>query len=222
MKPVWTLRLAHRGDWRRAPENTIEAFRAALAIPACDGLEFDVRVAADGVPVVCHDATLDRVQGRPERVDALRSNALADLGVPTLEDVLRAAGRRAFLDVELKNDPGPAAVEVLAAGRGPELHNAVVSSFDRGALAGVAHRAPGWPRWLNTSVLDRGVIDSALALGCQGVSVDWRALDLGSVALARAKGLEVAAWTVRRRTTFDRLARLGVVAVCVEGSALDG
>jgi glycerophosphoryl diester phosphodiesterase len=53
-----TLRLAHRGDWRRAPENTLEAFRAALAIPACDGLEFDVRAAADGVPVVCHDETL--------------------------------------------------------------------------------------------------------------------------------------------------------------------
>lgn len=215
-------RLAHRGDSRRAPENTIEAFQAALALPACDGLEFDVRVAADGVPVICHDATLARVQGRPERVDALRSDALGDLGVPTLADVLRVAGRRAFLDVELKDDPGPAAVEVLAAGRGPELHNAVVSSFDREALAGVAHRAPGWPRWLNAAILDRGVVAAALTLGCRGVSVDWRALDVAALALARDAGLEVAAWTVRRRTTFDRLARLGVVAVCVEGAALDG
>jgi glycerophosphoryl diester phosphodiesterase len=222
MRPSRTLRLAHRGDWRRAPENTIEAFRAALAVPACDGLEFDVRVAADGVPVVCHDATLARVQVRPERVDALRSDALADLGVPTLEEVLRAAGRRAFLDVELKDDPGPAAVEVLAAGRGPELHNAVVSSFDRRALEGVAHRAPGWPRWLNTVILDRQIVASALGLGCRGVSVDWRALDVQALGLARAAGLEVAAWTVRRRTTFDRLARLGVVAICVEGAALDG
>jgi len=217
-----TLRLAHRGDWRRAPENTLESFRAALAIPACDGLEFDVRLAADGVPVVCHDETLARVQGRPERVDALRSDDLVDLGVPTLADVLRVAGRRAFLDVELKDDPGPSAVEVLAAGRGPELHNAVVSSFDRGALSGVAHRAPAWPRWLNTSILDDGVIAAALALGCRGVSVDWRALDLAALELARAAGLEVAAWTVRRRATFDRLARLGVAAVCVEGAALDG
>lgn len=222
MRPARTLRLAHRGDWRRAPENTLDAFRAALAVPACDGLEFDVRVAADGVPVVCHDATLARVQGRPERVDALRADALGDLGVPTLEDVLRVAGRRAFLDVELKGDPGPAAVEVLAAGRGPELHNAVVSSFDRRALEGVAHRAPGWPRWLNTVILDRHVVDAALALGCRGVSVDWRALDTSSLGRARDAGLDVAAWTVRRRTTFDRLARLGVVAICVEGAALDG
>jgi glycerophosphoryl diester phosphodiesterase len=215
-------RLAHRGDWRRAPENSLAAFRAALAVPACDGLEFDVRVAADGVPVVCHDATLARVQGRPERVDELRSDVLGDLGVPTLADVLLLAGRRAFLDVELKDDPGPAAVEVLAAGRGPELHNAVVSSFDRRALAGVAHRAPAWPRWLNASVLDAGIVADALALGCRGVSIDWRALDAAALELARAAGLEVAAWTVRRRTTFDRLSRLGVVAICAEGSALDG
>lgn len=216
------LRLAHRGDWRRAPENTIDALTAALAVPGCDGIEFDVRVAADGVPVVCHDATLERVQRRPERIDALPSDVLADVGVPSLADVLRAVGRRAFLDIELKVDPGPAVVEVLAAGRGPELHNAVVSSFDRGALAGVGHRAPGWPRWLNTVTLDASAIDAALGLGCRGVSVEWHALGWAAIELARVAGLEVAAWTVRRRSTFDRLARLGVVAVCVEGPALDG
>lgn len=222
MSPSRTLRLAHRGDWRRAAENTVPAFRAALAVPACDGLEFDVRGAADGVPMVCHDETLARVQGRPERVDAMRSDALLELGVPTLEEVLRAAGRRPFLDVELKADPGPALVEVLAAGRGPELHNAVVSSFDHAALEAVARRAPTWPRWLNTVSLDDPVVSAALALGCRGVSVEWRALNAASIGLARAAGLEVAAWTVRRRSTFDRLARLGLVAVCVEGAALDG
>ena len=44
----------------------------------------------------------------------------------------------------------------------------------------------------------------------------------GSLARARAAGLEVAAWTVRRRATAERLARLGVVATCVEAAALDG
>lgn len=222
MKAARTLRLAHRGDWRHAPENTIDAFRAALAVPGCDGLEFDVRLAADGVPVVCHDPTLARVHGRPERVDQLRSEALVDLGVPTLDDVLRVVGRRPFLDVELKVDLGLAGVEALAAGRGPELHNAVVSSFERTALLGIAHRAPAWPRWLNTIVLDVGVIAAAMELGCRGVAVDWRALDARSFELAREAGLDLAAWTVRRRSTFDRLARLGVAAVCVEGAALDG
>jgi glycerophosphoryl diester phosphodiesterase len=217
-----TLRLAHRGDWRHGPENSLAAFAAALAIPACDGVEFDVHVAADGVPVVCHDETLARVHGRPERVDAMRSDALVDLGVPTLEDVLRAVGRRPFLDVELKVDAGAAGVEILAAGRGPELHNAVISSFDHRALEGVAHRAPMWPRWLNATDLDEATLAHAVALGCRGVSVEWRAIDAAAVARAGAAGLEVAAWTVRRRPTFDRLAALGVVAVCVEGSALDG
>lgn len=217
-----TLRLAHRGDWRHAPENTLPAFLAALAIPACDGLEFDVRAAADEVPVVCHDETLTRVQGRPERVDAMPSEALERLGVPTLEEVLRVVGRRPFLDVELKGDPGPGVVEVLAAGRGPELHNAVVSSFDHAALQAVARRAPTWPLWLNTDDLDGVTVAEALALGCRGVAVQWRALDAASVARAHSAGLQVSAWTVRRRSTFARLAGLGVFAVCVEAAALDG
>lgn len=216
------LRLAHRGDWRRAPENTLPAFEAALSVAACDGLEFDVRAAADGVPVVCHDETLSRVQGRPDRVDGTSSTALFDLGVPTLEDVLRVAGRRAFLDVELKVDPGPVVIEVLAAGRGPEFRNAVISSFDPAVLEAIARRAPTWPKWLNTRVLDEATLAVATALGCRGVSVEWHALNAGSVALAHSAGLEVAAWTVRRRATFDRLERLGVLAVCVEAAALDG
>jgi glycerophosphoryl diester phosphodiesterase len=217
-----TRRLAHRGDWRRGPENSLAAFQAAVAIPACDGLEFDVRLSADGVPVVVHDATLARMHGRPESVDAMRADALVDLGIPTLDDVLRAAGRRPYLDVELKVDTGAAGVEVLAAGRGPELHNAVISSFDRRAIEGVMHRAPTWPRWLNANDLDDATLSAAVALGCRGVSVEWRAVSVSSIARAMAAGLEVAAWTVRRRPTFDRLARLGVVAVCVEGVALDG
>jgi glycerophosphoryl diester phosphodiesterase len=217
-----TLRLAHRGDWRRGPENSLAAFLAALAIPACDGVEFDVHLAADGVPVVYHDETLERVHGRPDRVDAMRSEALVDLGIPTLEDVLRAVGRRPFLDVELKVNAGAAGVEILAAGRGPELHNAIVSSFDHGALEGVAHRAPMWPRWLNATDLGDATLAHAVALGCRGVSVEWQAIDVAALTRASAAGLEVAAWTVRRRGTFDRLADLGVVAVCVEGAALDG
>jgi glycerophosphoryl diester phosphodiesterase len=215
------LRLAHRGDWRVAPENTLAAFTAALERPACDGLEFDVRLSGDGVPVVCHDATLDRVQGRPGRVDALSAEALSTLDVPTLAEVLQVAGRRPFLDVELKVEIGHALVEVLAAGRGPELHNAVVSSFEPAALEGVARRAPAWPRWLNVVTLDRSAVDEATALGCRGIAADWHSLDADAVALATGARLEVAAWTVRRRATFDRLADLGVVAVCVEASALD-
>ncbi len=219
--PAWTLRLAHRGDWRHAPENSIAAFTAALAIPACDGLEFDVRASADGVPVVCHDATLERTHGRPDRVDGLSAAALEALGVAPLAQVLATAGRRPFLDVELKEDLGKVVVELLAGARGPGLSNAVVSSFVVAALERIGHLAPAWPRWLNSHTLGSFEIETALRLGCRGVAIQSRALDEGSVGLAHAAGLEVASYTVRRRATFDRLARLGVVAVCVEAAALD-
>ena len=87
--------------------------RAALAVPACDGLEFDVRSSRDGTPIVLHDATLQRVQGRPERPEDLSVAELAILGVPTLADVMELAGPGPFLDIELKGAPVPAAVEVI-------------------------------------------------------------------------------------------------------------
>jgi glycerophosphoryl diester phosphodiesterase len=220
--PARTLRLAHRGDWRHAPENSIAAFTAALAIPACDGLEFDVRASADGVPVVCHDATLERTHERPERVAALSAAALEAIGIPTLAEVLATAGRRTFLDVELKEDLGKVVVELLAGARGPALSNAVVSSFDVAALERIGHLAPTWPRWFNSHTLGPADIATAVRLGCRGVAIQSRALDANSVPRARAAGLEVASFTVRSRATFGRLARLGVVAVCVEAAALDG
>jgi glycerophosphoryl diester phosphodiesterase len=219
---VTALRLAHRGDWRRAPENTLPALLAALAVAGCDGLEFDVHAARDGVPVVIHDETLDRVQGVRGRVRDMTADELATHGVPTLEEVLAAVPRRAFLDVELKGDPGRGAVDVLTAGRGPGLERAVVSSFEPETLERVGRLAPAWPRWLNVEDLAPPTIDRALRLECRGVSADWRSIDARSMARARDAGLDVAAWTVRRRSTYARLERLGVVAICVEAAALDG
>ena len=216
------LRLAHRGDWRRTPENTIPALLAALKIPACGGLEFDVRLSSDGVPVLLHDETLARTHGRPEPVNDLKARVLDEIGVPSLAQVLAALPHRAFLDVELKGRHDRAVVEVLAAGRGPGLVNAVVSSFETGTLERVAGLVPYWPRWLNAHDLEPQTIAVATELECTAISVEWHAVDRGSVARARAAGLEVAAWTVRRRDTAARLARLGVMATCVEAAALDG
>lgn len=215
------LRLAHRGDWRHAPENTLPALLAALKAPACDGVEFDVRLAADGVPVLLHDETLARVQGRPEAVGTVRARALEELGVPPLEDVLAALPHRAFLDVELKGRHDRAVVEVLAAGRGPGLVNAVVSSFWPDTLERIAGLVPTWPRWLNARDLEPATIAAAVELECRAISVEWHAIDPGSLARARAGGLDVAAWTLRRRPTAARLERMGVIASSVEATVLD-
>jgi myo-inositol-1(or 4)-monophosphatase len=216
------LRLAHRGDWRRAPENTLAAFTAALAVPDCDGLEFDVRFARGGVPVCYHDETLKRVHGIDRRVAEMTVDDLETLGVPTLADALAAIPRRAFLDVELKDDPGRAAFEVLVGGRGPGLERAVVSSFERATLERIGGLAPIWPRWLNAWDASPETIAAAVELGCRGISVEWHVLDAAALARVRAADLDVAAFTVRRRATFARLERVGVGAMCVEAAALDG
>jgi glycerophosphoryl diester phosphodiesterase len=216
------LRLAHRGDWRRAPENTLPALLAALEVRGCDGVEFDVRSSADGVPVLQHDETLERVHGRPERPQDLTVQELQASGVSVLADVLAALPIRAFLDIEVKDEPAASLVAVVEHARGRELRNAVVSSFEPAVLRSVRQQRPGWRLWLNATDLESGTLALARQLGCRGVSVEWRAVDQTAVRGAHAAGLEVAAWTIRRRPTVDRLARLGVMAMCVEGAALDG
>jgi glycerophosphoryl diester phosphodiesterase len=217
------LRLAHRGDHAHAPENTLSAFEAAIARPGCDGAEFDVRLSADGVAVVLHDATLARVQGRPERAGSLTATQLRAFGVPTLVDVLRACGREAFLDIELKEDLGDTALAPARAARGlPDgsLANAVVSAFEPASIATVRRLAPTVACWLNVEDLEPATLDLAVALGCRGISADWRVIDARSCAAVARAGLDLAAFTVTNRRTLARLERLGVVAACVEGAAL--
>lgn len=191
-------------------------------MPGCDGLEFDVRAARGGVSVCYHDETLTRVHGIDRRVAEMSVAELEGIGVPTLADVLAAIPRRAFLDVELKGDPGRPAFEALVGGRGPGLERAVVSSFEPATLKRIGGLAPTWPRWLNSHDASPSTIATAVELGCQALSVEWPALDAAAFARARAAGLEIVSWTVRRRSTFARLERLGASAICVEAAALDG
>jgi len=223
-----TLRLAHRGDWRNAPENSVAAMQAALAIPGCDGLEFDVRAASDGVPILLHDPSLLRVQGVDAVPSALTAAECAELGISLLGDVLRAVGCDPFLDVELK-ERVPAAIDVLEIERGriddegrPELRNAVVSSFDAAVLGWLAEAQPTWPRWLNAFALTPASIELAASLGCAAVSANWSGIDAGSVERARDAGLGVAAWTVRSLDDYRRISALGAIAICAEAAALDG
>lgn len=100
--------IAHRGGAARAPENTIEAMRLGIADGA-DGLEFDVRLSADGEVVVIHDATVDRTTDGAGAVERMTLNELRSLDagfrfnasppdsarktkyrIPTLDEVLRS------------------------------------------------------------------------------------------------------------------------------------
>ncbi len=214
------LLLAHRGDHRAAPENTLGALAAAVAV-GCDGMELDVRRSRDGQAIVLHDATLQRVQGLAVAAADLSAAELAGQGVPTLVAVLTAAPAGFLLDVEIKD---PAAVGATIAAvegvRGPAAVDVVISSFDAATLGRIGEARPGWIRWL-IGTGDR-TVDGAAALGCGGVALAVAALDAGVVARAHELGLTVVAWTVRDAATRDRLVAQGVDAMCVEGGALPG
>lgn len=74
------LIIAHRGASSHAPENTLAAFRRAVEDGA-DGVEFDIRLAKDGVPMVIHDETLARTAGRSEKISDLTSRELNQIDV---------------------------------------------------------------------------------------------------------------------------------------------
>ncbi|HLM01677.1 MAG TPA: glycerophosphodiester phosphodiesterase family protein [Pyrinomonadaceae bacterium] len=74
------LIIAHRGASALAPENTLAAFRKAIEDGA-EGIEFDVRIAKDGVPVVFHDSTLRRIGKKEGRTSHFTSDELQSFDV---------------------------------------------------------------------------------------------------------------------------------------------
>lgn len=214
------LVLAHRGDHRLADENTLAAFAAAAALPGCDGVELDVRLAADSEAIVLHDATLIRVQRRAGAARDLPADMLAALGVPRLADVLDALPPGFFVDVELKEPAIGPVVAALAATRSPNDGSIAVSSFELAILEGVATAAPAWPRWL-IATRAQPALSMAKDTGCQGLAVPVAAVDAPFVDQCHEAGLAVIAWTVRDRTVRRRMAGIGVDAICAEGRALE-
>lgn len=151
--------IAHRGASAYAPENTLEAFELALSMGA-DALEMDVRVTADGVPVVMHDATLDRTtdMSAPVAERAFEQLRRADAGarfspdgaefpwrgrgvrVPALAEVLDALPEVAII-LEVKDPRGQDAVrKVLTDQRA--MGRCVVASERTDALR--VFREPPW------------------------------------------------------------------------------
>lgn len=143
--------IAHRGYSQRYPENTLPALQAAVDVGA-DAVELDVQLCRDGIPVVLHDATLDRVSGQAgsvvdldfEQLQAFSVHQPARFGtkfqpvrIPALSEVAQALEpSRAFVFVEIKNetvphDAIPQAVEAVLAACKPLGERAILISFDQ-------------------------------------------------------------------------------------------
>ena len=114
---------AHRGFSGQYPENTLEAFREAVAL-GVDFVEFDVRCSSDGVPIIMHDATVDRTTDGQGNVCALSLAELralnasfwsgphdtgermeaptrAEARIPTLEEALVLLAEKVFLNIQV-------------------------------------------------------------------------------------------------------------------------
>jgi glycerophosphoryl diester phosphodiesterase len=153
LRSLLAMPFAHRGlHSAGVPENSLAAF--AAAVDAGLGIELDVRLSGDGVPVVHHDATLLRSCGVQRRladvsVADLSTLTLLDGGgrIPTLEESLRRIAGRTPLLLDLKAPTRPAARRRLVDGVSDLVRGYAgpvgIVGFDPWVLTGVASRVPG-------------------------------------------------------------------------------
>lgn len=161
--------IAHRGGSAAAPENTIEAFDRALHADGAEGLELDVQLTRDGVPVVFHDETVDRTTDGSGRVDAFdlqdlrrldagaafvaaggrRPFAGRGITVPTLAEVLeRYPGT--WLSIDLKpGDRRAAGAAVALIDRFGAGDRVVIGAESRVCLRELTALAPALPRFFD-------------------------------------------------------------------------
>ncbi|SPD64964.1 glycerophosphodiester phosphodiesterase, cytosolic [Cupriavidus taiwanensis] len=227
--------IAHRGAGKLAPENTLAAFRHGAGF-GYRMFEFDVKLSADGKPVLMHDATLDRTTSGQGRVDALTLGELAllDAGswhgpafagepVPTLAAIARYTRANGFLvNIEIKPIPGAeartgaaVALDAQSLWAGAEVPP-LLSSFSEEALAAAARVAPGLPRALLLDQLPGDWLERVRRLGCLALDANHRELDACVISAAHAAGLRVLAYTVNDPTRAAQLLEWGLDAVITD------
>lgn len=209
--------IAHRGGGALAAENTLAGIDAAAAL-GCRGVEFDVRLSADGVPVLMHDATVERTTGGRGVVSALTIAELhaLDAGgepVPRLDEALERCHRLGlWTNIELKADAGREAetghiVARLLAARWDG--HGVVSSFAGEALAACRREAAALPLALLCVRPPADWRERADALGAVGLHCAARHAAAATLAAIAAAGLAAACYTVNSRRTGDALLGCG-------------
>jgi glycerophosphoryl diester phosphodiesterase len=233
------LIIGHRGASAVAPENTMAAFREAIAVGA-DGIEFDVRLTSDGVPVVIHDGTLRRTAKLNQRVADLTWQEInkVDVGswfaprfanetVPSLRELFALfQSNKASLYLEMKCD-SPAEYKPLAEAccRLIEEYSfkerVVVECFQLSALEILKEIDPE----IKTAALfdraftDQGVITRATEIGAMAVALQHRLARKALVEKSKQAGLHVAVWTVDDPTWVERARDMGIDALITNDPA---
>lgn len=238
--PRW---VAHRGAGKLAPENTLAAFRLGAGY-GWRMFECDVKLSADGVPFLMHDATLDRTTNAREvfgpapsniggdhpwselaRLDAgsWHSRGYAGEPLPTLENVSRfCLANRLLLNIEIKPTPGTerATGEVVARHAARLWNNAPVppllTSFRPESLQGAQATEPGLPRGLLLDTLWDGWWDVARALDCRALVCNHALWDGALVAKVQAAGMKCLSYTPNDEWAVERLLALGTDGIITD------
>ena len=230
------LAMAHRGGAIEHLENSMPAFEACVAM-GYRYLETDVRVTADGVLVVFHDGTLERVTDRKGRVEQLSWDEVSRARIGGREPILRLEDLLgAWPDVRFNLDikaAGVLAPLVRTIRRLPVGDRICLASFSDARLA-AARRLLG-PS-ICTSLGPRGVAALRLSsyspraaglarfqAGCAQVPLQLggRALvDERFVHAAHARGLQVHVWTVDTEKETTEMLDLGVDGIMTDRPAM--
>ena len=226
--------IGHRGSAALAPENTLAGILRAHEEGA-SWVEFDVKLTADGVPILMHDDRLGRTtDGRGKvalktyrEIEALDAGAwfapeFAGERVPTLRAALELCIELGLgINVELKPCPGreeetaKVALHVLddAWPDNLNLPRPLISSFERRALAAAASLAPDLPRGcLMTRVSGRWGA-TLRDYGCSTLNVSNRWFRKKHVDAARAAGVPVLVYTVNDPERALALWEAGVASI---------
>lgn len=231
-------RIAHRGYSMVAPENTLVAFRQAIAC-GVDAIEFDVRLTADGVPVLLHDETVNRTTNGSGAVRALMLDEIQALDagaktaprfagerIPTLREALAMLRGTVTLCIELKAASTPEPTIALLREMGM-LEHAIFFSFDTGLLQETAALAPSAARlllgaWepLGDKTAFKAWVGTAKRLGASYLGIDESVLQARHVEEIQMSGLGVIAWTVNTAERMRMLAAWGVNGIISDDAGL--
>jgi len=238
MRWPYPARIAHRGGGTFAPENTLAAIRLGASL-GFRGVEFDVMLAGDGVPVLIHDELLERTTSGSGEVARTPYAELAALDagawkgerwrgecVPSFEaagGLCRELG--VWANVEIKPARGFERVTGAAAARmADELWRGagepcLLSSFRAEALEAAQDAAPQLPRGWIVRELPEDWRSTMRRLGCISLHCKHQLLTPEQAAEVRAEGYALVCWTVNDADAARRLLAWGVDALITD--ALD-
>jgi glycerophosphoryl diester phosphodiesterase len=207
------MNCGHRGAMSVSPENTMASF-ALAAEQGANELELDLRVSADGVLVVIHDATVDRTTNGTGEVAAMTYAELRALDagdgqqIPAFNEVVDGTDVR--LQVEIK---APEAIDGLVAAieQDPGLGQRVSPCcFTPEIVEELAERLPDCAAGLISKQASVGLLDQAEKIGARRVLFGWPGADQALVDDARERGLHVNVWPVNTPEQLRDAVALGV------------